>query len=50
MAITRLRLTVTLALFGTAFGVTGLSGSWRVRRPMAQLTMSSPTRWPGSLA
>jgi hypothetical protein len=38
MAITRLRLTVTPALFGTALGVTGLSGSWRVRRPMARLT------------
>jgi hypothetical protein len=49
MAITRLRLTVTPALFATALGVTGLSCSWRVRRPMARLTMSSPTRWPGSL-
>jgi hypothetical protein len=29
---------VTPALFGTALGVTGLSGSWRVRRPMARLT------------
>jgi hypothetical protein len=50
MAITRLRLTVAPALLGTALGGTGLSGSWRVRRPMARLTMSSPTRWPGSLA
>jgi hypothetical protein len=43
-------LTVTPALFGTALGVTGLSGSWRRWRPMARLTMSLPTRWPGALA
>jgi len=30
MAVTRPRLTRTPVLFGTALGVTGLSGSWRV--------------------
>jgi len=50
MAVTRPRLTGTPVLFGTALGVTGLSGPWRVAAVDDPPTMSSPMGWPGSLA